>query len=274
MSEEILRLDHVTKRFSGLVAVNDLSLSMKRRSIHALIGPNGSGKTTTVNMITGTFPATSGDIYFKDTRTSDLPVFKIARLGVGRTFQNLKLFPSMTVLENLMVGGHQMTKIGLWRFLVDFKGSRREEKMMEERAEEVLEYIGLENLRNEKVQNLAYGKQKMTELGRALMMKPELLILDEPAAGLNPSERKEFVDIILKTFEDGVDIFLIEHNMDVVMNICNNITVLNFGAKIAEGTPDEIQNNEEVIKAYLGERYQPIMHIKEEAEEHAEGKKY
>lgn len=263
MSENILRLEHITKRFSGLVAVNDLSLHMKKRSIHALIGPNGSGKTTTVNMITGTFPSTSGEIYFKNTKISEMPVFKIARLGIGRTFQNLKLFPSMTVLENLMVGGHQMTKIGLWRFLVDFGNSKKEEKLMVERAEEVLEYIGMENLRDEKVQNLAYGKQKMAELGRALMMRPELLILDEPAAGLNPSERKEFVDIILKTFEDGIDIFLIEHNMDVVMNICSDITVLNFGAKIAEGTPDEIQNNDEVIKAYLGDKYRPIKHIKE-----------
>lgn len=262
MADTVLKLEHVTKRFSGLVAVNDLSLEMKKRSIHALIGPNGSGKTTTVNMITGVLPVTEGDIYYQNTKMTGMQTFQIARLGIGRTFQNLKLFTSMTVMENLMVGGHQLTQMGIWKFLLDFKGAKREEKLMMERAEETLEYIGLKDLRNEKVQNLAYGKQKMTELGRALMMKPQLLILDEPAAGLNPSERKEFVDIILKTFDSGIDIFLIEHNMDVVMNICSNITVLNFGAKIAEGTPDDIQNNDEVIKAYLGDKYQPIMNAK------------
>lgn len=262
MADTVLKLENITKRFSGLVAVNDLSMEMKKKSIHALIGPNGSGKTTTVNMITGTFPATEGDIYFKDTKTTGMPMFQVARQGVGRTFQNLKLFNSMSVLENLMIGGHQMTQMGIWRFLIDFKNAKREEMVMKERAEEVLEYIGMKDLKDEKVQNLAYGKQKMTELGRALMLKPELLILDEPAAGLNPSERKEFVDIILKTFDSGIDIFLIEHNMDVVMNICHNITVLNFGAKIAEGTPDQIQNNDEVVKAYLGDKYQPIINIK------------
>ncbi len=264
MDDVILRLDHITKRFSGLVAVNDLSLGMKKRSIHALIGPNGSGKTTTVNQITGTFAPTEGDIYYKDVCTTNMQPYQIARLGISRTFQNLKLFNSMSVLENLMVGGHEMTKTGILRFLYDFNSARKEEKKLQERAEEVLEYIGMQDLKDVNVKNLPYGKQKMTELGRALMLKPEVLILDEPAAGLNPTERKEFVDIILRTFADGIDIFLIEHNMDVVMNICTDITVLNFGAKIAEGTPDEIQNNDEVIKAYLGDRYKPIKHIQEE----------
>ena len=165
-----------------------------------------------------------------------------------------------------------MTKLGILKFLYHIREAGKEEQLLRESAEEVLEYIGLEDIRDVNVKNLPYGKQKMTEFGRALMLKPDTLILDEPAAGLNPTERKEFVDIILKTFDSGVDIFLIEHNMDVVMNICTNITVLNFGAKIAEGTPDEIQNNDEVIKAYLGDRYKPIMHIKEEVLAHAEGK--
>ena len=273
MSEDtILKLDHITKRFSGLVAVNDLSLEMKKRTIHALIGPNGSGKTTTVNQITGTYAPTEGEIYYKNTCTTLMQPYQIARLGISRTFQNLKLFQSMTVMENLMVGGHQMTKLGILKFLYHFREAGKEEQLLRERAEEVLEYIGLEDIRDVNVKNLPYGKQKMTEFGRALMLKPDTLILDEPAAGLNPTERKEFVDIILKTIDSGVDIFLIEHNMDVVMNICTNITVLNFGAKIAEGTPDEIQNNDEVIKAYLGDRYKPIMHIKEEVLAHAEGK--
>ena len=258
MMEPVLKLEHVTKRFSGLVAVNDLSLEMPKNCIHALIGPNGSVKTTTVNMITGVLPVSDGTIHYGSTQISGKPVFQIARLGIGRTFQNLKLFSSMSVLENLMIGAHQMTKIGLIQFLVDLRGEKREEKLLIERAEEVLEEIGMADLRHEKVKNLAYGKQKMTELGRALMMKPDLLILDEPAAGLNPSERREFVDILLKTHEKGMDLFLIEHNMDVVMNISTKITVLNFGAKIAEGNPYEIQNNDEVIRAYLGDKYKPV----------------
>lgn len=258
MMEPVLKLEHVTKRFSGLVAVNDLSLEMPKNCIHSLIGPNGSGKTTTVNMITGVLPVSDGKIFYGDTQISGKPVFQIARLGIGRTFQNLKLFSSMSVLENLMIDAHQMTRIGLIQFLVDLRGEKREEKLLIERAEEVLEEIGMADLRHEKVKNLAYGKQKMTELGRALMMKPDLLILDEPAAGLNPSERREFVDILLKTHEKGIDLFLIEHNMDVVMNISTKITVLNFGAKIAEGNPYEIQNNDEVIRAYLGDKYKPV----------------
>jgi len=254
----VIKLENVTKRFSGLVAVNDLSIEMPKNCIHSLIGPNGSGKTTTVNMITGTIPVTEGKIYYNDKQISGKPIYQIARLGIGRTFQNLKLFGSMSLLENLMIGAHQKTNIGLLRFLMDLKGSKREEVMLRECSEAILEQIGLQDLRNEKVKNLSYGKQKMIELGRALIMKPDLLILDEPAAGLNPSERKEFIDILLKTHDRGIDLFLIEHNMDVVMNISTKITVINFGAKIAEGTASDIQNNKEVIKAYLGDKYKPL----------------
>ena len=258
MMEPVLKLEHVTKRFSGLVAVNDLSLEMPKNCIHSLIGPNGSGKTTTVNMITGVLPVSDGTIFYGDTQISGKPVFQIARLGIGRTFQNLKLFSSMSVLENLMIGAHQMTRIGLIQFLVDLRGEKREEKLLIERAEEVLEEIGMADLRHEKVKNLAYGKQKMTELGRALMMKPDLLHPRRAGRGAQPLERREFVDILLKTHEKGIDLFLIEHNMDVVMNISTKITVLNFGAKIAEGNPYEIQNNDEVIRAYLGDKYKPV----------------
>lgn len=251
----ILKLDNVVKSFSGLVAVHDLSFEMKEHSIHALIGPNGAGKTTTVNMITGVTPVTSGEIFCGDIKASGLPTFQIARLGIGRTFQNLKLFASMSIMENLMIGGHQLTQMGILRFIYNFRKAGQEEKLLKEKAEEVLSFIGLYDVKNECVNSLPYGKQKMTELGRALMTAPKLLLLDEPAAGLNASERMEFVNIILKTFDTGIDIFLIEHNMDVVMNISSQITVLNFGAKIAEGTPTEIKNNREVIKAYLGDKY-------------------
>ena len=251
----ILKLDNVVKNFSGLVAVRNLSFEIEERSIHALIGPNGSGKTTTVNMIAGVLPVTNGEIFYGDTKISGLPTFEIARLGIGRTFQNLKLFGSMSVIENLMIGGHQLAQMGILRFMFSFRKAGQEEKLLKEKAEQIVNYIGLYDVKNENVKSLPYGKQKMVELGRALMTAPKLLLLDEPAAGLNASERKKFVDIILKTFATGIDILLIEHNMDVVMNISNQITVLNFGAKIAEGTPTEIKNNREVIKAYLGDKF-------------------
>ncbi|AEE91941.1 leucine/isoleucine/valine transporter subunit; ATP-binding component of ABC superfamily [Tepidanaerobacter acetatoxydans Re1] len=257
----ILKLENVVKKFSGLVAVEDLTIEMAERSIHALIGPNGSGKTTTINLITGVLPLTSGVIRFNDTVISGMPTYKIAQKGIGRTFQNLKLFNSMTVIENLMVGGHQMTKMGMYKFLFDCHTAKREEKILKERAREVLTFIGIDKWRNEKVSNLPYGRQKMTELGRALMMKPKLLLLDEPAGGLNPSERVEFVNILLKTYDLGIDLLLIEHNMDVVMNVSNKITVLNFGKKIAEGSPEEIQKDNEVIKAYLGEKYASAVRV-------------
>ena len=254
MMEPVLKMEHVTKRFSGLVAVNDLSLEMPENCIHSLIGPNGSGKTTTVNMITGVLPVSEGEIFYRGVKTSGSPVYRIARLGVGRTFQNLKLFGSMSVLENLMIGAHQMTKIGLVRFLVDLPGEKREEKLLTERAEQVLEEIGLADLRHEKVKNLAYGKQKMTELGRALMLKPALLILDEPAAGLNPEEVLaliDFIRLIKERFQ--LSILVIEHRMDLIMTLCDTIYVQDFGRTIAVGPPAKIQKDPAVLAAYLGE---------------------
>ena len=252
----ILTLKNVTKQFGGLTAVNDLSMVVEEHSIHALIGPNGAGKTTATNMIEGVFPPTSGQIFYRDTEITNKNTHEIANLGIGRTFQNIKLYNTMTALENVMVGGHQLTKMSLLESVFNYKGLRAEEKMLREKAEMLLDYVGLYNTRDELVKNLPYGNRKVLEVARALMMDPKLLLLDEPAAGLNPSERAEFIQLLHRIHDQGTTLFFIEHNMDVVMSISKMITVVNFGAKIAEGTPTEIQNNPEVIKAYLGERYQ------------------
>ena len=206
----VLRLEHVTKRFGGLVAVNDLSFEVKERQIHALIGPNGSGKSTSINMINGSFPVTSGKIYFNDKDITGWKMHKIAAAGMGRTYQNLKLFRSMTALENVMIGGQLHAKMNFARFLIDPFKTKREEEELREKAMEIMRFIGIEQYADRTVGNLPYGRQKMTELARTLMIDPTLILLDEPAAGLNPNERAEFVAIIKKVYESGKDILLIE----------------------------------------------------------------
>lgn len=255
MSELILDVRNATKKFGGLTAVNDLSITMRPRTIHALIGPNGAGKTTTINLITGVYPLTSGEVYFDGKKISGMPTYKIARQGIGRTFQNIKVFPTMTLLENVMVGGNEIAPMGILASLLNRPGAKKEEKMLKEKAEHLLDYIGMYHLKDELMQNLPYGRQKISELARAMMTDPKLILLDEPAAGLNPSERAELVKTITKVFDDGTDFFLIEHNMDVIMTVSNDITVMNFGSKIAEGTPSEIQRNDTVIEAYLGSQF-------------------
>ena len=257
MSNEqiILEAKHLTKRYFGLVAVNDLNFQVKKGRIHALIGPNGAGKTTTVNMITGDDPQTEGEVLFCGQPISKLPIYSRAQLGIGRTFQNIKLFSTMTVMENLMMGAQSKTNQNILTWMINIKKANAEEKMLKKKAEEILNFIGMYKYKDEIVSNLAYGRQKVCELGRALMTTPQLILLDEPAAGLNPSERREFVDILRKVYDSGIDLFLIEHNMDVVMNLSHRITVLNFGCKIAEGTPEEIQHDPQVVKAYLGDRF-------------------
>lgn len=255
MSESILRVDHLSKSFGGLKAVNDLSFELETDGIHSLIGPNGAGKTTTVNMLMGVYPPDSGTIVFNGKDISRMKSHQIARLGLRRTFQNIKLFHTMTVLENLMVSAQFETSAGIVRTIFDYKKYRSEEEQLRAKAEEMLKLIGLYERRNDVIGSLPYGRQKVAELAMAAITSPKVILLDEPAAGLNPSERMEFIEIVKQVFDSGIRFLMIEHNMDVVMSLSKKITVLDFGSKIAEGLPEEIRNNDIVIKAYLGNKF-------------------
>ena len=258
MIRTVLRTEHVTMQFGGVIAVNDLNIVVKEHEIIALIGPNGAGKTTAFNDITGVYTPTKGRVIYTKTNGQEIDITgkkpsEIAQLGIARTFQNIRLFKDLSVYENVLIAKHLHLKSNFVSATFRLPGYKKEEEAMRADVERLLKEVKLWDVRNEKASSLPYGKQRYLEIVRALATEPQLLLLDEPAAGMNPQETQELMDMIRWIRDQfSLTILLIEHDMSLVMGICERIYVLEYGQIIAHGTPEEIQNNPEVIRAYLG----------------------
>ncbi len=248
----MLKLEDVTIKFGGLTAVNNVSLEIPEGSIFGLIGPNGAGKTTLFNLISGVYKPTSGKIYFQEKEIEGTTPYKVNELGIARTYQNINLFKKMTTLENVMVGCHTKSKAGIFDAVFKTRRQREEERAIVEKSMKILEFMGLKDKAYYKASNLSYGEQRRLEISRAMASEPKLILLDEPAAGMNANEKLELNDTIQKMNKLGITVLLVEHDMKVVMNICDTVCVLNYGKRLCVGEPDYVQNNEEVIEAYLG----------------------
>ncbi|MGD9961227.1 ABC transporter ATP-binding protein [Nocardioides sp.] len=251
-AKAVLEIDDVTLQFGGLTALDHVSFEIREGEILGLIGPNGAGKTTCFNVMTGVYQATSGEVRFNGTVLGGLKRNKITKLGIARTFQNIRLFKSMTVLENVMVGSDAHSKVGFFDALFRTPRHRRTEQASLEKAKELLDIVGIKARHDEVASNLSYGDQRRLEIARAMATGPKLLCLDEPAAGFNPAEKQNLMALIRKVRDQGFTVLLIEHDMRLVMGVTDRIVVLEFGRKIAEGAPAEIRDNPAVIAAYLG----------------------